>query len=201
MGFQNETGQVHQCFPPPVQNPVWHPDSLVIICFFWSKSMFFPKFLMSLWGICTFFSLCCENREQKFSSVGQIYWLPVFRCAIWKKMPSLIGAMTTTKAISSLAWYSIVLMTITKCKSYDLIGVVAGIISHDVDLGLVDSIFFNRPMLVGGCCCFFVFVCLLTLSAPAREGCSSCPVSLSVTLWLWRLTDGFEWSEIHVEKL
>ncbi len=30
-------------------------------------------------------------------------------------------------------------MTITKCKSYDLIEVVAGFISHDVDLGLVDS--------------------------------------------------------------
>ncbi len=47
--------------------------------------------------------------------------------------------MTTTKVISNLAGYSIVLMTITKCKSYDLIEVVAGLISHDVDLGLVDS--------------------------------------------------------------
>ncbi len=50
-----------------------------------------------------------------------------------------MGAMTTTKAISNLAWYSIVLMTITICKSHDLIEVVAGLISHDVDSGLVDS--------------------------------------------------------------
>ncbi len=55
------------------------------------------------------------------------------------RLGQVIGAMTTTKAISNLARYSIVLMTITRCKSHDLIEVVAGLISHDVGLGVVDS--------------------------------------------------------------
>ncbi len=76
-------------------------------------------------------------------------------------------------------------MTITKCKSYDLIEVVAGLISHDVSLGLVDS--FDRQcwlvvVVVVCCCCCCLFVCLLTLSVHAQEGSSSCPVSLSVML-------------------
>ncbi len=71
-------------------------------------------------------------------------------------------------------------MTITKCKFYDLIEVVAGLISHDVDLRLVDSIFFNRQCWL--VVVVFLFVCLLTLSAYAQEVCSSFPVSLSVML-------------------
>ncbi len=76
-------------------------------------------------------------------------------------------------------------MTITKCKSYDLIEVVAGLYKSRCEFGTGRQLIclknFQQTMLVGGgCCCCFCFVCLLRVHA--QEGSSSCPVSLSVML-------------------
>ncbi len=106
------------------------------------------------------------------------------------RVGQVMGAMTTTKAISNLLGmiqYSIddhYQMQVSwphrgSCRSY----------KSRCGLGTGRQLICKK-------CFFFVFllfVCLLTLSTHAWESCSSCPVSLSVMLWFWRLLTINRW--------